>query len=372
MMKKYPFRKLLFVLTALFCFVAYSCKKDNNNNNNNNTANIANPTKLGLYEADSGEYRELIVAISKIGNQSVDDGLVFDTGSGGMVIDAQGIVPASMVTSSGFNFTGDSTVVNGITITNQTSTLQYGADSSTMTTVYGNLAYAPITLGDQGENIVIGRLPFCLYYKAVDAQGDTLPSHYFDTFGVNPEYIYFSGGSYITSPFSYYKVGTGLTSGFKMAQLGTTNFSYDGTYVAGLVSLGLTPSDLSSSSGFVWHQCDFYSGDGYVPIFPAGVTYNGTTVTTYLLFDSGTSGYSYIENSNASQAISQLAQGTKVTVVTNAGFTYSYTVGSDENLTYIENPNLTGGEFSIVSIDFFLTNDYAMNFANEKLGLKAN
>ena len=249
MKKRYPLKNLLFLSLLLSLFSIVSCKKDNNNNQNKNQVVDASPKKLGLYEADSGEYRELIVAISQVGTQTVDDGFVFDTGSGGMVLDASGTVPASIVTSSGFSFTGDSTVVNGITITKQTSTLQYGADSSTLTTVYGNLAYANVTLGDQGENIVVKRMPFCLYYKATDANGNTLPAHYFDTFGVNSEYIYFSGGGFITSPFSYFSPGTGLTKGFKMGALGTTNFSYQGTYVAGAVSLGLTAADLASSAG---------------------------------------------------------------------------------------------------------------------------
>jgi hypothetical protein len=371
MIERYPFRKIN-ILPFLFLLLAVaSCKKDKPVNGSE-VPPVATPTKLGLYEADSAEYREVIVAISKIGSSSIDDGLVFDTGSGGMVIDAQGIVPASMISSSGFNFTGDSTVVNGITITKQTATLQYGADSSTLTTVYGNLAYAPVTLGDEGENIVIKRMPFCIYYKATDASGNTLSPHYFDTFGVNSEYIYFSGGAYITSPFSYFDPGYGLTKGFKMAVLDTSSFSFDGTYVAGLVTLGLTSADLSSSSGFTMHTVNYYQQDGYVPIFPTAVTYGGKTVNTYLLFDSGTSGYSYIEDKSAAGAISLLPKNTKVSLTTDAGFTYAFTTEASQNLTYIENPDLTGGEFSIMSIDFFLTNEYMLDFANQKLGLKNN
>ncbi len=359
---------VLFILCALM-----SCKKDNmNTNNNSHNQTTATPTKLGLYETDSAEYKEVIVAVSKVGSQSIDYGLIFDTGSGGMVIDAQGLVPASMITSSGFTFTGDSTVVNGITITNQTSTLQYGADNSTLTTVYGNLAYASVTLGDQGENVVVKRLPFCLYYKAVDANGKTLGAHYFDTFGANSEYIYFSGGAYITSPLSYFNPGNGLTKGFKMATLGTANFSLAGTYVPGVVTLGLTSSDISSSSGFTMHDVSFYQSDGYVPIFPCSVTYNSKTISTNLLFDSGTSGYSYIEDEAATSAQSLLPTNTPVSVTTNAGFTYAYTTEASTNLTYIENPKLSGGQFSIMSIDFFLNNEYMLDFSNQKLGLKSD
>jgi hypothetical protein len=291
-----------------------------------------------------------------------------------MVFDANGTIPASMITSTGFVFPAgqDSVVTNGITITKQTSTLQYGADSATLTTVYGNLAYAPVTVGDQDGTVSIKRLPFCLYYKATDASGTKLGAHYFDTFGVNQEYITFSGGGFITSPFSYYDPGNGLTRGFKMAPLGELDFSLEGTFVADLVTIGLTADDLSSTSGFTMHDVSYYSGDGYVPIFPVAVKFNTTTISTDALFDSGTSGYSYIEDSNASSAISQLAQNSTVSVTTEAGFVYSYTVAPSQYLTYIENPKLTGGEFSIISIDYFLDNEYMLNFTNHKLGLKNN
>jgi len=371
MRKKYTLKALPVLSTLFLLLVLASCSKKENNTKP--APVTATPTELGLYEADSAEYRELIVAITQVGTQPVDDGLVFDTGSGGMVLDASGTVPPAMITTSGFNFTGDSTVVNGITITNQTSTLEYGADSATTTTVYGNLAYAAVTVGDQNGSFVIKRLPFCLYYKAVDATGETLPVHYFDTFGVNDEYIYFSpGNNYITSPFSYYNPGTGLTRGFKLAALGTSNFSLEGTYVPNVVTIGLTSTDVSSSSGYIMHQANFYEGDGYVPIFPTTVTYNGTRDTTYVLFDTGTSGYNYVEDSNAIADLTELAKGSSVTIATQAGFNYAFTVGAEENLTYIENPGKTGGEFTIFGIDFFLNNQYLLNFSNNQVGLKNN
>jgi hypothetical protein len=354
------------------CFLAFAFSSCGSKASNNVTPTVATPTTLGLYEADSAQYRELIVAISQVGTQSVDYGMVYDTGSGGMVLDASGVVPPADVSSSGFVFTGDSTVVNGITITNQTSTLQYGADSATLTTVYGNLAYAPVTIGDANGSIVVKRLPFCLYYKATDAGGNTLPAHYFDTFGVNSEYIYFSGNSFITSPFSYYTYGKGLTRGFKMPALGTSNFTYDGAYVAGVVTLGLTASDIASSSGYTLNHADFYQGDGYVPIFPTTVDYNGTTVSTDALFDTGTSGYNYVEDPNATADITQLPVGSSVSLTTQAGFKYSFTTASQEFLTYIENPGLTEGNFSIFGIDFFLNNQYLQNFSTNDVGLKNN
>ena len=372
MIKKIYARKS-FLLVSFLLFAFASCKKDNNNTiKTSQLAVVATPVRLGLYEADSGEYKEMDVAISQIGGKTVDYGLVFDTGSGGMVIDANGILPASMITSTGFNFTQDSTIVDGITITNQATELVYGVDKNTETKVYGNLAYAPVTIGDQNGNITIKRLPFLMYYKAVESNGTVLLPHYFDTFGVSKEYITFSGSSFITSPFSYYSPGNGLTSGFKMDQLNAANFTTNFNYVSGAVTLGLTADDLSSSSGFVMSNMTYSAGDGYDPILPMTVKYGSNAVSTQALFDTGTSGYNYIEDPSATKDLSLLPQGTNISLLTNTNFSYAFTTQKVDNLTYVEDPNTTGAQFSDFSIEFFLGNEYLIDFAHNKLGLKNN
>jgi len=379
MNKKYPLQLLPVILVAILLFCVISCKKDNNNTTTNSTTNSTTPTptKLAIIESDSDIYKLLFMPVSKIGSQNVPQqfsDLIFDTGSGGLVIDANGILPASMITSNGFTFTGDSTIVNGITITSEESIVEYGDDSASITKVYGNLAYAPVTIGDANGNIVVTRLPFFIYYKGVDANGNLLPQHYFDVLGVSPEYdITFSNNAFITSPFSYYTPGTGLTKGFKIAALGTSNFSVDGTYVPGVVTVGLTASDLSSSSGFTTSPLinAISQGDGYVPYVSGTVTYKSKNVSTYLLFDSGTEPYSYIEDKTAT-GLSLLPANTVVNVALSSGFTYNYTTTAKDNLTYIENPTTSGADVSIISLEYFLTGEYMIDFTDHTLGLKNN
>jgi len=338
------------------------------------TTTTATPTGLGLYEADSSIYKLLFIAVPKIGTQTVNQFLVFDTGSGGMVIDAHEILPASMITSSGFNFTGDSTVVDGITITNQTSTIEYGADNSTLEKVYGNLAYASVTIGDHGGAITVKRLPFFLYYKGVDPNGNMESTGTFDIFGVDSEYdVTFGNGVYIGSPFSYFAPGTGLTKGFKMAALGTGNFSLAGTYVPDVLTLGLTSSDLGSSSGFTLHTLSAVENYGYTPVIQSGFSYGGKSVlSAYTIFDTGTEPYSYLEDPTAAKNVALLASGTAVSVSTFNSFNYGFTVSDSENLTYVESTKYSGSEVSIISLEYFLNNEYLLDFANHRLGLKNN
>lgn len=373
MKNKYLGKSLPFIAGLILLLFAASCKKSNPGLTSGNISGptTATPTTLGLYETDSSIYKLLFIAITKVGTTSIDNGLVFDTGSGGMVIDADGLVPASMITAKGFTFTGDSTVVNGITITSQTSMVEYGSDSASITKVYGNLAYANVTVGDQNGNVVINRVPFLLYYKGVNNDGTTAPAHEFDIFGVSPEYdITFANGAFITSPFSAFTPGTGLTKGFKMAALGTNNFSFDGTYEP-VLTLGLTAADISASSGFATTPLNFHFNAGYIPIVPATIVYNNKTVSTQVLFDTGTEPYSYIEDP-AAGALSLLPTNSTVNVSTTSGFNYSYTVTNTDNLTYIENPNTSGANVTILGLEFFLTNEYMLDYTNNKLGVKNN
>ncbi len=372
MRKKYAFQHLLFILFSLLVVTITSCKKDKPVTPIVTTS-TPGPVKLGLFESDSSIYKLLLIGVTKVGSQTVDYDFIFDTGSGGMVIDADKILPASMITNTGFNFAGDSTVVNGITITSLTSTVTYGDDNNSINTVYGNLAYASVTVGVQNGNITIKRLPFFIYYKAVNSKGKNYGPHEFDTFGVSEEYdISFSNSAYITSPFSYFDPGTGLTRGFKIAALGTSNFSRGGTFVPDVITLGLTASDLSSSSGFTMSQLRSNPGEGYAPFIPTTITYNNNTVSTEVLFDTGTEPYSYIEDNKAVSTLSLLPQSSSISITTNSGFNYSYTTSLADNLTYLENPVKSGAQFSILGLEFFLTNEYMLDFTNHRLGLKNN
>lgn len=373
MKNRYTLKNLSLISGLLLLLSFAACKKDNNNNNNggNNKPVTATPTKLGVYAVDSDIYKVLVMNISQVGTQSVNFlNPVYDTGSGGLVLDANGILPSNMITATGFNFTNDSTVVDGITITNQTNIVEYGDDSNTTDKVYGNLAYANVVVGDVNGSITIKRLPFFLYYKAVDSKGNKLPAHDFDVFGVSQEYdITFSNNAYITSPFQYFDPGTGLTKGFKMAAIPQSQYSYQATYVPA-ITVGLTSDDLSSSSGFTMSQLNFYQGEGYVPIIPATISYSGKSFNAAVLFDTGTEPYNYIEDPTGPSTATLLSNGVAVSTMLNSGFNYSFTTSATDYISYVENPTNSGSNVTVMGLEFFLTNEYLLDFENHKMGLK--
>lgn len=338
------------------------CKKEKNAPPPVVATNLAT---LGLYKYASGTNKRIFIPITMIGTKSVSYLSVFDTGSSGMTIDATGILPASMITSSGIQVTGagDTVVVNGITVTSQTGIMSYG-DNNGLVNEYGNLAYAPVTIGDQNGNFAIKRIPIFLYYKVEDmTTGKTQPAHSNDVFGVGPGTSY--AFSAIASPLSYLTLGVDQTSGFRLAALKNTDFTTSPFFVADLLTIGLTPADLNSS-GFIMHPLTHGSVGGYSPDIPATVTYQGQSLSAQILFDTGTPSVTIIEKSN------NLPDSTVVSITTNKGFTYTYTTMSTDNLTAVENPNETGDFRTIFSLDFFISNEFLTDYAHHEIGLKNN
>jgi len=369
-----PIKKLgvIFFVMLLVC----GCVKDINYKANPVIAFAAKPQvpgqpyQIGFYETETSHgVKELQTVVTKVGDNAVNFQMTFDTGSGGLVMDAQGIIPPSMISSMGFAFSGDSVTVNGVTITGQTTFIAYGADDNTLSKVYGNLAYASVTIGDDNGNITVKRLPFFLYYKAINSDGNLYPAHKFDVLGVSSAYdVTFPNKAYITSPFMYFDPGPGLTRGFKIASLGKGNFSVKGTFVPA-VTLGLTNEDLESA-GFKMTSLTQVDDDGYMPVVQGTIGYDQKSFNAALIFDSGTYPYYYIQDPEWRKAPGLLKAKTLVQVTTDAGFTFSYTADDLANPTMVENPYAERGGLSVISLNFFSNNEYLLDFDHHRLGLK--
>jgi hypothetical protein len=342
----------------------FSCKKEKTTPK---TPTVT-PVTLGLYEYASGVNKRVFLPVTQVGTKAVTYYTVFDTGSSGMTLDATDILPASMITSSGIQVTGDSVVVNGITVTSTKGTISFG-DQLSSTKEYGNLAYANITIGDAQGNLALKRVPFFLYYKIVDETGAQLPAHASDVFGVGPGTSYVT--SLIQSPLINFNTGTNLTSGFKLATLNKSLFSTSGTYVSNLLTIGLSNGDLSSA-GFIMHPLTYSSSGGYSPNIPATITYGGKTISGQILFDTGTPSTTVIEDRLATNAVGNLPANSTVTITTSKGFVYTYTTSNTGNLTEVQNPNNTGDYRTIFSLDFFISNEYLTDYGNHQIGLKNN
>ncbi|MEO6522000.1 MAG: hypothetical protein ABIN91_10000 [Mucilaginibacter sp.] len=366
MVKKHTFKTLLLAMLVITVVVT-SCKKDDNSGSS--PAPVVTPiATLGLYQYSQDIYKRLFIPIQIASASTSTYFGVFDTGSTGLTLDAEGLIPASMITTSGITIIGDSVNVNGITIMNKPSIMAYG-DAISSTKEYGYLAYATFTLGTAGVKLNTKRIPFFLYYKIVDGTGKKLDAHSSDVFGVGPGFSYAS--NLISSPLSYFDIPTGGTNGFKLAQLSAANFTTTGNYVAGLLTIGLIPADFTATSGFIMHPLTYSTSGGYSANIPATITYGSKTIDGQILFDTGTPAITVIEDKTAT-AIGNLPASTAVSITTNRGFKYSYTTASTTNLTQIQNPNNTNDYRTIFSLSFFVDNEYLTDYGNHQIGLKNN
>ena len=373
----YSFKTSLWFFASFLLLGLASCKKDKSKNSSITPA-VATPVKLDLYAAGitnhDTTYRSLYMGITKIGSKSTTTyAWIFDTASGGLVVDATDIIPSTMFSNTGFTFTGDSVVVNGITITKQTGTIAYASAK-----VYGNLAYADVNFGDASRgNVTIKRVPFLLYYKGVDlTTGKTISEpHYFDILGVANLYNFtFANGVNLTSPFVNYTPGNGVTPGFKLPAVSASSYStdYNLNDIPDALTLGLTSADLTSS-GYTMHTISYIHNVGYYPLVTGTVTYGSKSFTTSnIVFDTGTNSENFIDDPSVSG--SSTLQNTPISVTTNAGFNLSYTSNTSNGyLTIVENPKAaTSVGLTLFCIQFFYNNDFLLNYATPQVGLKVH
>jgi len=178
--------------------------------------------------------------------------------------------------------------------------------------------------------------------------------------------------SKIGSPLSYFTLPANVSSGFKLGMFNSSMFSTTApVYVAGLLTIGLTPNDINSS-GFIMHPLSFFTVGEYSPDIPGTINYNGTSVPATMLFDTGTPAISILENPSATSNVATLAANSTVSFTTPQGFSYQYTVTSNYNLTNVEKTSYSNDIRTIFSIDFFISNEYLLDYTHHQIGLKNN
>ncbi|WP_448702508.1 hypothetical protein ACFGVR_09160 [Mucilaginibacter sp. AW1-3] len=315
-----------------------------------------------------GGSKKLTISVSNIGGLSVAKDCTVSTIASGLDMDASGILPASMIGSSGFIFTGDSVVYNGITITNKTGMVTHG-DLLNGTRLYGNLAYATLTFGDGfSPQITTKRIPFFLYYKAVEPSGNTVAAHNADLFGIGHGYS--TGNKLIASPLAYLPVSGGQISGFKLSMV---NFNANSTQGACLLTVGLIPSDLEPANGFNLHPLSALISGGYANYITGTIVCNGASIIGPMAFSTAYLQNSIIQDPKAiGPGYNALASNSSVHIVTNNGFNYIYTVSNTTNITGFEAPTNSGENRSIFGIDFFTQNEFLVDYTNHQIGLKNN
>ena len=120
------------------------------------------------------------------------------------------------------------------------------------------------------------------------------------------------------------------------------------------------------------HPLSYNTTYGYLSNIASTITYNGITIPGTILFDTGTPSITTVENNAAASNVASLAAGSTVSITTNKGFNYQYTTTANYNLTQVKKPSYSGDTRTIFSIDFFIDNEFLMDYTNHQIGLKNN
>lgn len=365
---------------------------------------ISQPTTLNLYpNQSSNNAGRLTIMATAIGSLPVNLPVKFDTGSAGVTLYAPSVFPSSMVTNSGFIFpAGESSMTyNGITVTTTQGTREYGSTSEVK--YNGNVGYATLTLGDSQGTLTTQVMPIFFYYSYTDAADNTIEAAAGDEagwLGVASTYgtvvvdgvtdpagglqvcsQQTQGSCEVVSALKYLSYGSSVNAGFVLAP--ATLQSCDIT-VAGscspapILTVGLT-SALESGFSTTALTCPPSGNIGEVGIagYPVcGKNISGVSIaasgasvgsiTNTALFDSGTRDME-IAPPAGSTFPSTVVVGSTVLVTTPSGFTYSFTAGTG-NLTTVVNEN--SGSISIIGVGYFTSHSFFVDFSSSIEGWK--
>lgn len=368
----------------------------------NDSTFVRGPAVLDLYPSTQDD--RLYVIVTAVGTQPVHMPLVFDTGSAGITLNAQDIFPSSVVGPGGFRFPegGSSMTYNGIIVTNQQATRDYGGANGTVE--HGNIGFAAVTFGDDYGQLRTSLMPVFLYYAITQAAppfGSVTPAEQ-GLFGVDPlaDKVVVSqtappageqfpecapqtaGTCYTVSVLKYLEYAEGLDAGFVLtpASLQACDISQSGECApVPMLTVGLT-DPLERGFSAVTLVCPptnselpAYYGpqevNGYMvcekSIPNSTVSLSGPVIgslTGRVLFDSGTPApYLYPADSPFPATV---PTGTMVLVSLPSGFTYTYTAGSSP-ITDTSINSEANNDQNHIGVAYFTTNsffiDYKMN-----------
>ena len=169
------------------------------------------------YPWKPGNIRMVYVNIASLGDHTVNQPLLLDTGSSGMTIECQSALPAHLCSEDGIKITQDQDI-DGIRVSTLKTVMTYGTYDE-----YGNIAYARVTFGSPKAPVSTDTtVPFVIRYKQVKrSTGEIVggPLWPKGIFGISPV-----GGSgpdrMIKSPLLQVSVGPGLDKGYYLSPLG--------------------------------------------------------------------------------------------------------------------------------------------------------
>jgi hypothetical protein len=181
-------------------------------------AELAKPITIPIIKQQYPGYppvRLVHLRVLSLGDHKVDFPLLFDTGSTGITIDCNLVLPWDLCTPDGIKIEKD-LKLDGVRVTTRRIVAQYGTYDE-----YGNLAFARVSFGDAGHPVTTSEMPVLIRYKKVRrATGEIVggPLWPRGIVGVSP--LGAQTGGLLHSPMDYIDAPDGLIRGFYLTPLG--------------------------------------------------------------------------------------------------------------------------------------------------------
>lgn len=320
------------------------------------SAPVALPLLKLEYPGQPENIRMVYLTLAGVGDREIGQPLLLDTGSSGMTVECEVILPADICTPDGIRIEAE-TVINGIRITTEKVVAHYGSYDE-----YGQVAFGTLRFGSPGAEVTTGGpVPFLIRTKKVRRSdgavvgGPLWPKGLIGTSplgGIGPDQL-------IISPLAAVPVPEGLNRGYTIGDLGSewttcTIEAQDCPSVPGL-SFGVDPDD---SAG--WKFAPIGRGDrGYnFPTVAGCLKIGDQTHCKPTLFDTGNSTIVVAGVSGA-----PLRRGAEVTLLTLGRWDFKTEYAPEVEFA-------PGLGHHILGIRFFEENRLSIDLDRNRIGLR--
>ena len=313
------------------------------------------------YPGNPPNIRMLYVRVLALGDRAVDVPLLFDTGSAGITIACETVLPTQYCSTDGIKIKKN-LELDGLTVTTRRIVSQYGTYDE-----YGNLAFARIRFGSEASSVTTTEtVPLLIRYKQVRrATGEVVggPLWPKGIFGVSP--IGAQAGGFLRSPIEAIDVPPGWHRGYRLSPIGAawsicTNEQRNCPEVA-VLSLGV---DEAARKSFTLAKLGKVKSEHYLPFVEACVTWLDQTVCRPAIYDTGNSTIMIAGKPPAGSG-SSLPVGVDVSVT-----------GPDEGLWRFKTMYQPEVEFAphmdihLIGIRYFEANSLLVDLDTQEIGIR--
>lgn len=313
------------------------------------------------YPGNPPNIRMLYVRVLALGNRRVDVPLLFDTGSAGITIACESVLPTHYCSTDGIKIKKN-LELDGLTVTTRRIVSQYGTYDE-----YGNLAFARIRFGSEASSVTSSEaVPLLIRYKKVRrATGEVVggPLWPKGIFGVSP--VGAQADGFLRSPIEAIDVPPGWHRGYRLSPIGAawracTNEQRNCPEVAALY-LGV---DEAARKSFALAKLGKVKSQHYLPFVEACVAWLDQTVCRPTIYDTGNSTI-MIAGEPPAGAGPSLAVGTDVSVTGPDARAWRFTTLYQPEVEFA--PHM---DIHLIGIRYFETNSLLVDVDAQEIGIR--